>query len=267
MKSLEPHGPADFARGTRIQSVARGCGLLLWLSERAEGATAKEIAFANGLALATTYHLLNTLADHGLLEKDAQRRYVIGPAVARLALARLHGPAVDERLLSALRELAARTRAPAYLVDWGEHELRLLASVEGADVLRVTEAVQAPLRDAHARASGKLLLAYAPRLRDAYLDQHPPRRLTRTTLCDRGALDDELARIRTQGWAQDAEELADGVACVAAPLVADGEVVAAFGVSVPAERFARVREQLTDTLLGVVQEAAAGAFDRALAPR
>jgi len=91
---LSSDGHSD---GTRIQSVARACQLMLWLAERPHGATAKEAAFARHLTLPTTYHLLNTLADQGLLEKNAQRRYVIGPAAAQLAPVHARGlPTVDE---------------------------------------------------------------------------------------------------------------------------------------------------------------------------
>ncbi len=247
-------------QGTRIQSVARGCKLLMWLAERGCGATAKEIAFANQLALATTYHILNTLVDAGLLAKDAQRRYVLGGGTATLVQAYLRGDAVPDALLSSLRELAARTQAAAYLADWGEHEMRVLASVEGAELLRVADVASGPVSDGHARANGKLLLAYSgPELRDAYLASHPPRRLTEATRCDFDALDRELARIREQGFAYDGDEFADGVSCVAAPLLREGRIVAAFGVSVPTERFARTREELTATVLEVVGAAGAPA--------
>jgi DNA-binding IclR family transcriptional regulator len=250
---------AEAARGTRIRSLARGCRLLLWLAERPEGATAKEIAFGSRLPLATTYHLLNTLVDCGLLEKGAQRRYVLGAGVATLARARLRGNPVPEGMLLALRELTRRTGAAAYLADWGEHEMRLLACAEGAQTVHFAELASGSIGDAHARASGKLLLAYAPELRAAYLARHPLRRLTEATLCDLGALEDELARIRQQGFARDEQEWTAGVACVAAPLLREGRIVAAFGVAVTAERFARRRDELTETVLDVVAEAAGGA--------
>ena len=52
---------------------------------------AKEVAFANHLTSPTTYHLLNTLVDQGLLAKDKQRRYTLGRSTAVLALARTPG--------------------------------------------------------------------------------------------------------------------------------------------------------------------------------
>lgn len=260
MKLDGEHGSAEragAAQGTRIQSVARGCRLLMWLADRQQGATAKEVAFGNRLALATTYHILNTLVDEGLLAKDAQRRYVLGRGTATLAQAYLRGDAVSDELLSGLRELAARTNAAAYLSDWGDRDMRTVASVEGTGLLRVADVAAGPLVDGHARANGKLLLAYAdPALRDAYLARHPPRRLTAATCCEAAELERELREIRARGCAYDEQELADGVACVAAPLLRKDRIVAAFGVSVPTERFARTREQLTAAVLEVVDAVA-----------
>jgi IclR family acetate operon transcriptional repressor len=239
---------------TRIQSVSRGCQLLLWLAGRAQGATAKEVAYANGLSLSTTYHLLNTLADHGLLAKDAKRRYRLGRGTATLARAYLGGAPVPEALLRGLRELATRTQETVFLADWGDHEIRVVAAVEGTHLLRVADVIHGPYDDANARANGKVLLAYAPpELRQAYLREHPLPRRTSRTICDRTELLEELARVRARGYAYDEEEFVEGVCCVAAPLLADdGVVVAAFSVSVPTTRFATSRADLTETLLDVV---------------
>ena len=46
---------------------------------------------AQGLQLPTTYHLMNTLVDAGLLTKDNHRRYVLGGSTAILAQAYLRG--------------------------------------------------------------------------------------------------------------------------------------------------------------------------------
>jgi IclR family transcriptional regulator, acetate operon repressor len=256
-------GNDERSPGTRIQSVSRACQLLLWLAGRHHGATAKEVAFANQLALPTTYHLLNTLADQGLVAKNAQRRYVLGQSTAILAQAYLRGPSVPESLLAALRELSVQTQETAYLAEWRGFDIRVLASIEGTKMLRVADVAMAPYEDGHARANGKVLLAYAPpEVREAYLRSHPLRRLTPATVCDRRDLDVELARVRTQGFAYDIEAFAEGVSCVAAPLLDNGRVIAAFGLSVPAESFKRNRRQLTETVLSVIADLRSGKFDR-----
>ena len=95
--------------GTRIQSVARACQLLLWLADRRHGAAAKEIAFAHRLTLPTTYHLLNTLVDQGLLAKDEERRFVLGSKLRPSWPRRyLRESSVPESLLS--RSASSRPR-------------------------------------------------------------------------------------------------------------------------------------------------------------
>jgi DNA-binding IclR family transcriptional regulator len=244
---------APAATKTRIQSVARACQLLFWVAEQAHGATAKEVAAARGLALPTTYHLLNTLVDEGLLAKDVHRRYVLGRNTAILAQAYLRGKAVPETLLSALRELARRTEETTYLADWGENDIRVLASVEGSQIVRVAEVASGPYEYGHARANGKVLLAFAtPELRQTYLRAHPPVPMTKNTICEPAQIERELGLIRERGYAFDEEEFAAGVSCVAAPILHGGHVIAALGISVPTERFRERRPDLTATLLEIV---------------
>jgi DNA-binding IclR family transcriptional regulator len=260
--------PADLAQsapgtGTRIQSVARASQLLLWIASQPHGATAKEIALAQGLALPTTYHLVNTLVDEGFLAKDVHRRYILGRSAAILAQAYLRGKSVSEGLLAALRDLASRTQETAYLADWGERDIRVLASVEGSHIVRVAEVASGPYEHGHARANGKVLLAYAwPEVRAAYLSSHPPVRLTEATHCEPEEIERELQRIRRRGYAYDEEEYAVGVSCVAAPLLQNGRIVAAFGISVPTGRFTAKRQELTRTLLDVVRSCSGRSNER-----
>jgi IclR family transcriptional regulator, acetate operon repressor len=250
----------DPASKTRIQSVARAAQVLLWVADQPHGASAKEIAASQGLALPTTYHLLNTLVDEGLLAKDVHRRYILGRSSAILAQAYLRGRSVPESLLSALRALARRTGETSYLADWGEHEIRVLASVEGSRMLRVAEVESGPYEHGHARANGKVLLAYArPEMREEYLRSHPLVPVTDRTICDRPALERELDRIRERGYAYDEQEFAPGVACIAAPLLQNGQLIAALGISVPADRMETNRAELTKMVLEVAAAASADA--------
>jgi IclR family transcriptional regulator, acetate operon repressor len=258
MKSLEgtvPQLQPNPPKGTRIQSVARSCQLLLWLAERRHGAMAKEAAFANRLSLPTTYHLLNTLVDQGLLTKDARRRYVLGSGTAILAQAYLRACSVPEAYLTAARKLAIRTNEMAYLADWGDRDIRILAYVERHNTVRVAEVAAGPYEDAHARAMGKVLLAHAsPELREGYLERHPLRRRTVNTVCDRAEFDRELKRVRDQGFAYDNEEYAVGVCCVAAPILENGRFIASLALSAPTERFEQATDEVTAILLEVVAE-------------
>lgn len=129
----------------------------------------------------------------------------------------------------------------------------MLASVEGSQLVRVAEVASGPYEHGHARANGKVLLAYAwPEVRDAYLRTRPLVSVTSSTITDRAALERELDRIRKRGYGYDHEEYAVGICCIAAPVLRDGRVVAALGLSVPTERFKRRKSELTQALFAVL---------------
>src|SRR5581483_6602076 len=160
---------------------------------------------------------------------------------------------VPDTLLAGVRELARRTDETAYLADWGEHDIRVLASVEGKQIVRVAEVVSGAYEHGHARANGKVLLAYAsPAVRQAYLRAHPLVPVTKNTICDLAQFEQEMERIRQRGYAYDHEEWSIGLCCIGAPLLQNGHILAALGLSVPSDRFEKRQAELTATLLDVV---------------
>jgi IclR family transcriptional regulator, acetate operon repressor len=226
------------------------------LARHPSGCTAADAAGELGLTVPTTHHLLNTLAAEGFAVKSSQRRYALGPRIAVLADGFVQ-QAVPDYLARPLRELAERTEETAYLATWSDGEVRVLASMEGAQAVRVAEVERGPYRHAHARATGKLMLAFArPEARAAYLAAHPPERLTAATIVTPDELERELAAIRERGYSEDREEFVEGVSCVSVPFLVDGVVVAAFTVSAPAHRYDRSRAELRDAALGAVASAA-----------
>jgi IclR family transcriptional regulator, acetate operon repressor len=261
-KSTAATSTAPESTGTRIQSVERSCRLLLWLAAREEGATAKEAAFANRLALPTTYHLLKTLLEEGFVAKDARRRYVLGPNSDQLGRAYRQRANVPDELFGGLREVAERTGETAYLAAWAPSGMKVLGSVEGSNLVRVAAIAAGPYEAAHARASGKVLLAHAaPAARSSYLRRHPLARQTARTICESDRLERELDAVRADGYACDREEFADGISCVAAPVRTEGVVTAALGLSVPSERFQGSREEIVRDLLAVTERIEVAAAD------
>lgn len=231
------------ASRTTIRSVSRAAQILLLLAERG-GRTAKEVAVGLELPVPTCHHLLNTLLAEGLLTKDSRRQYHLGPRVGALSDAFLQRIAPQEQLVAELRLLARTTGETGYLSGWRNDEVAVLASVEGTHAVRVAGLHVGFAGDAHARSSGKLLLALAPAsVREAYLRSHPPARLTKHTIVHPEELAAEFGRIRQRGHAFDEEEFREGVSCVSAPVIDDGLVFAAFTVSAPAERYSDHRQK------------------------
>lgn len=235
----------------RIQSVSRAIELLSLVADGQVDPTGTALAKAAGLAVPTAHHLLGTLTAHGMLVRDSHGGYGLGPRVAALAEAYHRDVSPPDYLLGPLRQLVETTGETGYLAAWRQGDIRMLAVVDGALPVRVSVPVGAYL-DAHARASGKLLLAMAtPDQRSAYLAGHPLRAMTPRTITTTARFDEALAGIRVDGHSVDEEEYQQGVSCIAAPVRHGDAVVASFALSVPAERFRIRREELTAALLAV----------------
>jgi len=243
---------------TVIRSVSRASQILVHLGEQQESRSAKEIAAALGLALPTAYHLLGTLVGEGLLTKDSGRHYQLGPALAAITDAYMRQFTPPDYLVGPLRQLAEASGETAYVGCWRQHRLAVLASVEGRNAVRVAGVHIGFVGFGHARASGKVLLAFAPdSVREAYLLENPLVSVTPRTIVEPGELQLELERTRLLGFAVDEEEFRDGVACVAAPLLESGFPVAAYSISAPVERFRRRRQDLIDLVVDATRQAAA----------
>lgn len=257
-------GPAREA-GPLVQSVGRALDILRYAAADPSGATAREVSEALGLRRPTVYHLLNTLVANGFLVRGKDRRYRLGLAVGQLAEAFRRSLSPPEHLIAHLRSLSLRTGEPTYITGWSDADIVVLARVPGQHPVSVGEFPLGMLGDAHARASGKLLLGLAtPDARDAYLATHPPVALTANTIVDVAALEREFEEIRARGYALDLEEFTLGVCCLAAPLDADAPYV--ISLAAPQKRFAEHFEEYIDAILETAAAASVPLRPAARAP-
>lgn len=113
-------------------------------------------------------------------------------------------------------------------------------------------------RNFHCSSSGKAILAYLPEpRRTALLDEISLTSKTEHTITTREELEDELERIRKQGYALNREELLLGLQGVAVPVMyPNGMVVGSLCISGPTHRMQgeRLEEELPNLLLGVANE-------------
>jgi IclR family acetate operon transcriptional repressor len=238
--------PAPIAPRPRVQSAARAVGIMLAIAQSERGLTTKEISEQVGIGRQATYHLLHTLAATGMVSRD-ENRYVLGLQVGALAegFARQLAPA--ERLAPVVRVLAQETGEMSYASGWWEGEIVTLAFARGTNPVQAVEVPQGYAGHAHARASGKLLLALATdAIRDAYFSRHALDRRTPNTITQRVALDKEFAAIRESGYATDREEFAVGLSCIAVPFASGSPFVLA--VSGPSDRVAARHDKYLESL-------------------
>ncbi|ANZ28548.1 hypothetical protein A4U64_27100 (plasmid) [Rhodococcus sp. WB1] len=232
-------------RSPLIASVRKAFSALRFIASASEPVTAKTLAENMSTPLPTTYHLLNTLVTEGVLVKNRSLGYRLGPTIGLLSDAYLEQGEPVDILEEPLKELAMATGESAYLSAWRNGEIEVVATAEGSHAVRVMELQRGSYGHAHARASGKLLLAYArPGLRDRYLQEHPREALTPRTITALPELQHDFDLIRERGYSTDLEEFSDDVSCVAVPILLEDRIFAAYTVSSPSSRFARSKEQL-----------------------
>jgi IclR family acetate operon transcriptional repressor len=252
--------PADTpAKRPRVQSVARAAAILRVVAASESGLTAPEIARRVGLSRSTTYHLLHTLRDEGLLLRGGRREYRLGFGVGTLAQAFARQLAPPEPLLPYVRALAARTGETAYVCTWADAGLVLLSTTPGRHAVTVGTGQVGLLQYTHARAAGRVLLAQlSADSRAAFLARYPLEPRTPNTIVDPAAFERELGKVRAQGYAIDREEFTLGVCCVAVALDA-GAAPFALSLSAPRERFEESEAEYLATVLALAAAASRGA--------
>ncbi|MFE9449926.1 IclR family transcriptional regulator [Streptomyces sp. NPDC006739] len=229
-----PHGP------TLIASVQRALRLLEAVSAHENGAPAKQLARETGLPLATAYHLLRTLSHDGYVRKLDDGGFVLGDKVQAL-----HTAGRDQALLSRVRPTLAALRdelaTATYLTFYEDGEIRVAEIVDGPRTPRAD--LWVGFEDAgHATALGKSVLRELDDdARRDYLSRHTLADLTPRTITSSPEL---LRRVDASPVAPavtDLEEYALGTVCVAVPVYC-GDTLGSLGVSLPADRLARIEE-------------------------
>jgi len=239
----------------RVQSAARAVSILLAIAQSERGLTTKEIAETVGIGRQATYHLLHTLVGAGTLAKSDGNRYILGPRIGTLAEGFRRQLDPGKHLEPILREMTERTGETCYVTGWWSDEISVLAITRGTKPIRAAEIGLGHVSHAHARASGKLLLAYlSPTARREYLESHDLVPMTANTITDQAQLEEEFTRIRERGYSEDQEEYAIGLCCVAVP-VDGGRSPFALAISAPRERFLEERDQYMSALAEAARKA------------
>jgi DNA-binding IclR family transcriptional regulator len=221
----------------RIQSALRTVSILLAVADSPNGLRAKEIMEKLRLSRQVTYHLIHTMQGTGIIRKNESNRYVLGLAAVSIAEGFSRQLAPPEHLARRVRSVVADTGESAYASGWVDGEIVALATARGESPIGAAQIPQGYGGYAHARATGKLLLALGePLASETYLASHSLEARTRNTITNRDELLKEFEQIRIRGYAVDDEEFHEGLKCLAVPIEGLGGRFA-LGISVPTTRF------------------------------
>jgi DNA-binding IclR family transcriptional regulator len=201
------------------------------------GLTVKQIARRCELTVATTYHLVRTLAYEGYVIRREDGTYVVGLEIAdrfRELVVAFRGPtAVGD----ALRKIATETGFSHYLARFVGGRVAITAVGEGPRSPHLEELVPGFDEASHATAVGKALLAtLTVEQRARYLKEFGMRAYTSATLTSPDALEPDLLAGEKRGMHIEIGQYRPGLACAAVLVLPDRDIErrVAVGCSMPA---------------------------------
>ncbi len=192
--------------------------------------TLAELSRRTGIPKATAHRLLAELASWNVVERTP-RGMRLGMALFELGQLAPIQRGLREAAAPFLADLFEATRETVHLAVPDGLDVVYVQKLAGRHGPRLPSRVGGRM-PAYCTGVGKALLAFAPPPRVAEVIAQGLTRRTPRTIVAPGLLEQELARVRARGVAEEHEESTVGIACVAAPVLGvDGVGVAAISIS------------------------------------
>jgi IclR family acetate operon transcriptional repressor len=216
----------------KLSSLDKSLRVIDLLSKYPQGISLSEMSASLGYPKATIHHILRTLHLHDYISQDRDtKKYMLGYKFLEISKGILDN--ID------IRKIAAKHLRMLYEVS---QEAVHLAVLRNGQVVYIDKSPTPPglslatyigfTTDPHAAAGGKVLMSELPhREVKALYRGKPLKQYGKNTITDLDLLLEELKKVRAHGYALDDEEYYVGVRCVAAPVRAGGEIVAALSIT------------------------------------
>lgn len=212
-----------------IQSVKRTFEILEYVASNGNLVRLNDIAAATGLQNTTVHNFLNTLKELGYLEQDeTSPRYRISPKINQLFLTDIPLYQIKKELRPLLEKLSNETQETAYLAIQLGSYFRYELKSEPSRSARISLELGKELEMRHT-AIGKVFMAHS-----AHLPRIIWQGMNETEI---SLQQNELDKIRQDGYALDLEEYEKDLNCIAVPYLHKNRILAVLGVSGPAFRF------------------------------
>ena len=218
--------PAGF-----VEALAKGIAILESFDASHSEMTLSEVARRIDVSPAAARRGLITLIELGYVGQNG-KRFHLKPKVMALGSSFYFATRVDEIMLPDLRQLVETFGDAASVGTLNDHNVIYVAHYSQQRARRAS-AVAGASYPAFATSIGRVLLAgMADDALERWLDALVPVPLTSRTLTDKGALRDEILRVRAQGYATTVDQLDYGITAIAVPILNDeGQTVAAINSS------------------------------------
>jgi DNA-binding IclR family transcriptional regulator len=240
---------------------------VLEVLDRHGPATLAQLARETGTAKSTLHRVCSMMSERGWIARDTLSGYLeLGPRVASLARATPVSP-LTAAFHGVARRLLARHNETTCLTVLDGRDSVFIAKEETTHAVRLVTPVGSRL-PAFAAASGRVMLADRPQEEICALydgcDLETP---TGRRLDGLAELLRILGEARRRGYAENVDETALGLHCLAVPVGPPGRVVAAITLCIPTGRMsaARRREMIPDLLRAAREVLPPGGPSRSMA--
>ncbi|ABN00428.2 IclR family transcriptional regulator [Burkholderia pseudomallei] len=236
-----------------VQSFARGLAVIRAFDAEHPEQTLTEVASATGLTRAGARRILLTLQTLGYVEADG-RLFRLTPKILDLGFAYLTSMPFWNLAEPVMEQLSARIHESCSAAVLDRTEIVYVLRVPTHKIMTINLSIGSRL-PAYCTSMGRVLLSSldAAALDDT-LARSTLRAYTPRTLTDPAALKDEIATVRSQGWAIVDQELEAGLISLSAPIRnRRGQVIAAMNISGNAQR--HTAKQMVKAFLDPLLEA------------
>lgn len=221
-------------QNARVPAVDRAIQILKVFQSGEDAYGVSELSRRLDLHKSTVYDILNTLAYHGLLERDEEtKKYRLGPTLfhlGNLVRTRLNVRDVAHPFVVELADAAHETVILGAFTP--DNDVVILDSAEPEFDMKISASIGSRVPHS-AGVFGKIF--HAAMDSDALhrlLAAKPLRPYTDQTIVNLADYQKELERVRMTGMAEEYEEYLDGVCAIGVPIVnREGQVVAALIVT------------------------------------
>lgn len=214
-----------------VASVDRALELLLILGKNQQAMGVTELSKLLNVQKSTVHSLLQTLLAKGFVQQNEAGRYMLGLRLMHLGT--LCSERIDIKTIARplMLELAQQTQEIAMLAILSKEELVIIERVEPPQPFFIIPKFDFSIT-LHSTAMGKVLLANAGEPVQTRVLERGMAQYTAYTITDRHMLEQELTKVRCQGFAVGCNETIEGITCIAVPVYnARGAVTAALSVS------------------------------------
>lgn len=227
----------------QIDTVAKALGILDCFTADEPELSLKQLSEKTGLYKSRIIRLCGTLSAYGYLIRTPVAMYKLGPKLMILGKVYERTSPLTVVARPVMKDLSALTGESTKLFVIEGFKRLCLVREKGPSPLQYAIS-EGETQALYAGAGGKVLLAYASEAFQREIIRRTLKKITATTITDRGDLQKELENIRRQGYAFSRGELVSEVAGLATPVFDhDGVVCAALTIAGPEQRFTAERRK------------------------